>query len=100
MALTERNTIDKIEVLENGIIQVRQANIVERDGVEIAKTYHRWSLTPGQDLTGQEQRVVDIANVVWTEEVVAAYLASLPKPVIIPAPVEIPPPSELTGSVV
>jgi hypothetical protein len=73
MALTERSTIDKIEVLENGIIQVRQANIVERDGVEIAKTYHRWTLAPGQDLTGQEQRVVNVANAVWTEEIVSAY---------------------------
>lgn len=77
MALTERSTVDKIEVLENGIIQVRQANIVERDGVEIAKTYHRWTLTPGQDLTGQEQRVVAVANAVWTAEVVAAYAATI-----------------------
>lgn len=73
MALTERNTIDKIEILENGIIQVRQANIVERDGLEIAKTYHRWTLVPGQDLSGQEQRVVDIAKAVWTQEVISAY---------------------------
>lgn len=73
MALTERSTIDKIEVLENGVIQVRRADIVERDGIEIAKSYHRWTLTPGQDLTGQEQRVIDIANVVWTEEIIAAY---------------------------
>ena len=80
MALTERNTIDKIEVLENGIIQVRQANIVERDGIEIAKSYHRWILTPGQDLTGQEQRVADVARAVWTTEIVAAYLASQEQP--------------------
>lgn len=73
MALTERSAIDKIEVLENGIIQVRRADIVERDGVEIAKSYHRWTLTPGQDLTDQEQRVVDVANAVWTAEVVQAY---------------------------
>ena len=84
MALTERSAIDKIEVLENGIIQIRQANIVERDGVEIAKSYHRWTLTPGQDISDQEQRVKDIANAVWIPEVVAAYLASLPKPADIP----------------
>jgi len=77
MALTERSTIDKIEVLENGIIQVRRADIVERDGVEIAKSYHRWTLTPGQDLTGQEQRVIDVANAVWTAEVVATYTANI-----------------------
>lgn len=77
MALTERSTIDKIEVLENGIIQVRQANIVERDGNEIARTYHRWTLTPGQDLTGQQQRVIDIANAIWTQETITAYQQSL-----------------------
>jgi hypothetical protein len=73
MALTEKTIIDKIEVLENGILQIRQANIVERDGIELARTYHRWSLTPGQDLAGQEQRVIDIANAVWTIEVISAY---------------------------
>lgn len=73
MALTERSTIDKIEVLESGIIQVRRADIVERDGVEIAKSYHRWTLTPGQDLTGQEQRVADVAKAVWTAEVISTY---------------------------
>jgi len=77
MALTERNTVDKIEVLENGIIQVRRADIVERDGLEIAKSYHRWTLTPGQDLTGQEQRVIDVAAAVWTAEVVATYTANI-----------------------
>jgi hypothetical protein len=77
MALTERSTIDKIEVLENGIIQVRRADIVERDGLEIAKSYHRWTLTPGQDLTGQEQRVIDVAAAVWTAEVVATYTANI-----------------------
>jgi len=77
MALTERSAIDKIEVLENGIIQVRRVDIVERDGVEIAKSYHRWTLTPGQDLTGQEQRVIDVANAVWRAEVVAAYASAI-----------------------
>ena len=73
MSITERNIIDKIEILENGIIQVRQANIIERDGLEIAKTYHRWTLIPGQDLSDQEQRVKDIANTVWTQEVIENY---------------------------
>lgn len=73
MALTERSIIDRIEVLQNGIIQVRQANIIERDGLEIAKSYLRWALSPGQDLTGQDQRVIDIATAVWTEKVVADY---------------------------
>jgi hypothetical protein len=77
MTLTEKNIIDKIEVLENAIIQVRQATIVERDGTELTRTYHRWTLSPGQDLTGQEQRVIDIAKVIWTPEIVSAYQALL-----------------------
>jgi hypothetical protein len=73
MALTERSTIDKIEVLENGIIQVRRADIVERDGVEIAKSYHRWTLTPDDDISNQKQKVKDICNAAWTPEVRQAY---------------------------
>ena len=75
MALTETKVIDKIEVVENGSVQVREATKIERDGVEIAKTYHRWLLTPAQDLTGQPANVVAICNVVWTPEVIAAYKA-------------------------
>ncbi len=83
MALTEHNTIDKVEVLENGIIQVRQANIVKRDGVEIAKTYHRWTLSPGQNIDDQEQKVKDIANAVWTQEVIENYQNSLNNNIIL-----------------
>ena len=77
MALTETTNIDQITVTENGIVLYREATRVLRDDVEIAKTYHRSSLTPGQDLTGVPQNVVDICNVVWTPEVIAAYEAQI-----------------------
>ena len=73
MALSEKTIIDKIEVVENNTIQIRNANIIERDGIEIAKTYHRHSLSPGDDVSNQDARVQAIANVIWTEEVVNAY---------------------------
>jgi hypothetical protein len=76
MALTETKAIDKIEVLENGVLQVREATRIMRDGEEIAKTYHRTSLTPGQNLTGQPANVQAIAQAAWTAEVVAAYAAA------------------------
>jgi hypothetical protein len=44
---------------------------------DLTKTYHRSSLTPGQDLTGQPAQVVAIANTVWTPEVISAYQAML-----------------------
>jgi len=65
--------IDQIQLVANGIIQVRQATIVEENGIETSKTFHRWVLTPDMDISGQEQKVQDICNAAWTDEVKAAY---------------------------
>jgi hypothetical protein len=75
--LTEETIVDKIEVIENGCVQVRAANVIKRDGIEINRSFHRHVLAPGDDLTGQDARVAAIANATWTNEVVAAYQASL-----------------------
>ena len=77
MALIEKQIVDLIEVVENGTIQVRTANIIERDGVEVTRTFHRHVLSPGADVTNEDPKVQAIANAVWTEEVIAAYQASL-----------------------
>jgi len=73
MALTERTEIDKIEVVNDWNIQVRQATVIERDGEFVSRTFHRWVLTPDMDISGQEQKVQDICNAAWTDEVKAAY---------------------------
>lgn len=65
MALTERKVIDLIEVLESGHLQVREANLVERDGVVIAKTFHRYVIAPGEDVSDKEQKIQDIAAAAW-----------------------------------
>jgi len=75
MAITKEVVIDQITVCENGIILYREATKIFEDGVELTKKYHRTSLTPGQDLTGQPENVVAIANTVWTAECIAAYEA-------------------------
>ena len=75
MALTERTEIDQIEIVQQWNIQVRQATTIERDGVQIARTFHRWVLTPDSDISAQEQKVKNIANAAWTPEVIAAYNA-------------------------
>lgn len=77
MSLTERKIIDKIEVLDNNFIQIREANIIEKNGVEITRTFHRFILHPGDDLTEQEPKVVAIANAIWTQEVIDAYQEKL-----------------------
>ena len=77
MALTERSVVDKIEVLLTGQIQVRRRDQILKDGVEVAATYHRHVLSPGDDLSNEDPRVVAIAEATWTPEVIAAYQASL-----------------------
>jgi hypothetical protein len=75
MALTETIKVDQIEVVENGSIQVRTATIIEKDGVELTRTYHRHVKHPGEDISTEDSRVQAIANAVWTPEVIAAYQA-------------------------
>jgi len=77
MALTEKTIIDKIEVIENSSIQVRTATIIEKDGTELTRTFHRHVVAPGADLTNEDPKVQAIANAIWTEEIIAAYQASL-----------------------
>jgi DNA-binding transcriptional LysR family regulator len=75
MSLTKTTTVDQITVTENGIVLYREATRIMEDGNQISQTYHRSSLTPGQDLTGVPANVVAICNVAWTAEVIAAYQA-------------------------
>ena len=77
MALEKTTSVDQITVTENGIVLFREATRIMEDGNEISKTYHRTSLTPGQDLTGQPANVVAICNAAWTTEVIAAYQAQV-----------------------
>jgi hypothetical protein len=75
MALTETTGIDQIEIVADWNIQVRQATVIEKDGVQVARSFHRWVLTPDMDISGQEQKVQDICNAAWTDEVKSAYEA-------------------------
>jgi hypothetical protein len=77
MSLTKTTSVDQITVTENGIVLCREATRIMEDGVELSKTYHRSSLTPGQDLTGIPANVVAICNVAWTADVIAAYQSTL-----------------------
>jgi hypothetical protein len=73
MALTEKVDIDRIEVVNQWIIQVRRNTTIERDGEFVSNSFHRWVLTPDSDISDQEQKVKDICNAAWTPEVRQAY---------------------------
>jgi len=77
MSLTKTTTVDQITVQENGIVLYREATRIMEDGQQLSQTYHRTSLTPGQDLTGQPANVVAICNAAWTQEVIDAYNAQV-----------------------
>ena len=73
--ITKETIVDQITVTENGTVLYREATRILEDGIQLSQTYHRTSLTPGQDLTGQPEKVVAISQVAWTPEVIAAYEA-------------------------
>ena len=82
MALTKETVVDKIEVLENGIVQVRTATRVLEDGVQLSSAFHRHTLAPSiktdgswadTDISGEDSRVQAIATATWTSAVKTAY---------------------------
>lgn len=79
MALEEKSVVDKVEVLLNGSIQVRRRDQILKDGVEVASSFHRHVVNPGDDVSNEDPRVAAIAAATWTDEVIVAYQASLPQ---------------------
>ena len=74
---TERQE-HKIEIIPPySIIQCRRADIIEKDGVKVGKTYHRHCRVPGDDVSGDCAELQAVARALWTPEVIAAYNASL-----------------------
>jgi len=77
-ALTEVTKIGNITVDGEGRIGVETHNFIMRgDQVVAGPTLHRKILEPGQDLTDEDPKVVAIAQVTWTEEVVEAFKAMM-----------------------
>lgn len=82
MALTERQAVDKIEVVgDYKHVQVRVATIIERDGVEISRSFSRHVISPSHDCSDDTAEVQAICAAVHTPEVVAAYQAAQSSPV-------------------
>jgi hypothetical protein len=68
--------VDRIEVVESGVIQVRTKTAIKEDGVEISSKFHRHVVVPGADVSGEDAKVQAIAASIHTAEVIAAYVAS------------------------
>lgn len=77
MALEKVTAVDKIEVLESNIVQVRTATRIVEDGNVISTSYHRHVVAPGQDYSQEDSKVQAICTAVHTAEVIAAYEAMI-----------------------
>jgi hypothetical protein len=69
--------VDRIEVVENGCIQVRTKTAIKEDGVEISSKFHRHVVAPGDDYSGEDARVQAICAATHTADVIAAYKAAI-----------------------
>jgi hypothetical protein len=71
--LEKVEVVDRIEVLENGCVQVRTATKIMEDGVAISSKFHRHVVAPGDDYSAEAERVQAICEVTHTPEVIQAY---------------------------
>jgi hypothetical protein len=79
MSIEKQTVVDVVEVLENGVVQVRTATRIVEDGKIISQSFHRHLVEPGQDYSNEDQRVQSVCAAVHTPEAVEAYKASMPK---------------------
>jgi hypothetical protein len=74
MALTKEVKVDKIEVVgQYRHVQVRTATVIEEDGVELSRSFHRHVVSPTDDYSGETDEVKAVCQAVFTPEVVEAY---------------------------
>lgn len=77
MSLEKVVVIDRVEVLESGVVQVRTRTSILENGVQISGTFHRHTVNPGADYSAEDQKVQAICAATHTAEVIAAYQASI-----------------------
>ena len=82
MALEKKVVVDLMEVVENGVVQVRTKTAILEDGVEISSKFHRHVVAPGQDYSAEDAKVQAIRKATHTKDVVAAYKAALDAPAV------------------
>jgi hypothetical protein len=75
--LEKISVVDKVEIVENGTVQVRTATRIVEDGNVISTSYHRHTIQPGQDYSAECDKVKAICAATHTADVVSAYQAMI-----------------------
>lgn len=77
MAIEERKVIDRIEILRDGTIQVREAHEILKDGEVISTQYHRYVINIGEelpDISRMEEKFRMIVKTVRSDSAFGAVL--------------------------
>lgn len=78
--LEKKVIIDKIEILEDSTIQIRESTVILEDGIEISRQHtNRRVIDPDVDVTKEEKQIQDIAGIVRTQEKIDAFVAKKEK---------------------
>lgn len=77
MALKKIVVVDRIEILENGCVQVRTRSSILEDGKQIGSNLHRHVVSPGDDYSGEDARVKAVCAAIHNKTVVDAYKAKM-----------------------
>lgn len=73
MALEQVTVIDRKEVLENGVIQIRESQRIMEGAKIIAQKYNRYVLHPNDNVSSKPQEIQDLCSLVWTDDVILSY---------------------------
>jgi hypothetical protein len=76
MSLEKIISVDLIEVVENGAVQVRIKTAIMEDGKQISGTFHRHVVAPGDDYSKEDTRVQGVCAALHTAQAIAAYKAA------------------------
>lgn len=74
--LEKIETVDMIEVVGSGHVQVRTKISIVEDGKQIGSSFHRHVIAPGDDYSNEDARVQAICAATHTAEVIEAYKAA------------------------
>lgn len=74
--LEKLTVVDRIEVIESGVVQVRTKTAIMEDGKQISGAFHRHVVAPGADYSAEDARVQAICAATHTADVISAYKAA------------------------
>ena len=77
MSIEKTTSVDRIEVLESGCVQVRTRTLILEDGKQISGIFHRHVIAPGSDYSNEDARVQTICAAVHTSDVIESFKAAI-----------------------